>query len=510
MKRGVLLIIALVLVSVAYAQQCDYDPLCSPNVQSCGCGGLQTRYTLCEGGCSDWYPCNVSDTEAICDDTIDNDCDDLIDCADNDCNQELFCIDEDKDNYPLSVDCDDTNNNINPDAEELCNNIDDNCNNEVDEALEQQCGASDIGECAFGTETCMQGIWQGCNAILPQDEICDSLDNNCDGTIDEGCPEEPSPEPEPAQQISEPQAPEPVLIAEEPAPQPTPEPIEEERVVAIRECMDSDGDGFGIDCPQGFDCNDNDASINPKATEVCNNKDDNCNNRVDEQITRQCGTSNTGKCTLGTEQCTNGAWTGCTAVLPSDEVCENNIDDNCDGRIDEDCDVVISDEETALQKVLTTKFGRGNYNLDEYLEKHRKTKNFITVTKSSKIIKGKTEIKIEINPIQTLYNLTVFESIPKTIASSIDNIIFSMPPEIIQADPLFAWHFDELSEKTDLSYEIPGEIEDAAEKTETVTFAEHSTPIVRPWYFDLVPLLIIPVLGFMFIFFVELVHQKKK
>ena len=72
-------------------------------------------------------------------------------------------------------------------------------------------------------------------------------------------------------------------------------------VVADKVCyLDGDGDGFGVPgtvgtptcevCPQGtvdnnYDCNDNDAGINPGAMEVCDGEDNNCNTQTDEDLT---------------------------------------------------------------------------------------------------------------------------------------------------------------------------------------------------------------------------------
>ncbi len=93
------------------------------------------------------------------------------------------------------------------------------------------------------------------------------------------------------------------------------------------------GDGTET-CGNGLD-DDCDGKVDEGCTacvptgEICNNKDDDCDGIVDEDITRQCGT---GAC-LGTETCVNGVFVGCTAQMPTTEIC-NGLDDDCDGIAD--------------------------------------------------------------------------------------------------------------------------------------------------------------------------------
>jgi len=47
-------------------------------------------------------------------------------------------------------------------------------------------------------------------------------------------------------------------------------------------CNDLDGDGYGIGCAAGPDCNDRNRAIHPGAVETCNFIDDDCNGLVDE------------------------------------------------------------------------------------------------------------------------------------------------------------------------------------------------------------------------------------
>ncbi|MBN1941126.1 MAG: putative metal-binding motif-containing protein [Candidatus Diapherotrites archaeon] len=120
---------------------------------------------------------------------------------------EPSCVDADGDGFYEScnrtlLDCDDTDPSTYPGANEVCGDSKDNdCDNDVDEGCpcqtgdSRECGVSNIGECEFGTQACVDGVWGSCTgSIGPVTEICnDSKDNDCDGEVDEGCVSEQNP-----------------------------------------------------------------------------------------------------------------------------------------------------------------------------------------------------------------------------------------------------------------------------------------------------------------------------
>ncbi|MDI6736942.1 MAG: putative metal-binding motif-containing protein, partial [Nanoarchaeota archaeon] len=130
------------------------------------------------------------------------DCDDAVASCNSDCTGVAFA-DADGDlfgsqdvsaracdapeGYVLdSTDCDDTNAAINPGAIELCNGIDDNCNGTADEDL-TRADENVLGLCSRNTEVCSVGEWLDSETnYISVNETCDGLDNNCDGTVDEG------------------------------------------------------------------------------------------------------------------------------------------------------------------------------------------------------------------------------------------------------------------------------------------------------------------------------------
>ena len=250
---------------------------------------------------------------------------DLVCDQDSDCFPDQRCLnhtcrpchDMDRDGFPgtgegclesrSNWDCDDKNPDSFPGAEELCDGLDNNCDGQGDETLQTFCytgpeETKGVGLCRGGEQFCTNGVWGSCQGErLPTIlDSCDGLDNDCDNDIDEDC-----------------------------------------------DCADNDSDnypGTGTDCDTNdvnYDCDDRDASIHPNSTELCDNFDNNCNGLSDEYLTRECydgppQTIDVGRCRAGVETCIQGGWSDCEdAVLPGVGVICDGIDNDCDSETDE-------------------------------------------------------------------------------------------------------------------------------------------------------------------------------
>ena len=67
---------------------------------------------------------------------------------------------------------------------EVCDGVDNNCNGQIDESLGSlTCGT---GQCQRTVQSCIGGVQQTCSPGSPSAEICDGLDNNCNGQVDKG------------------------------------------------------------------------------------------------------------------------------------------------------------------------------------------------------------------------------------------------------------------------------------------------------------------------------------
>ncbi|MEE2756993.1 MAG: thrombospondin type 3 repeat-containing protein [Myxococcota bacterium] len=72
---------------------------------------------------------------------------------------------------------------------EQCNGEDDDCDGRIDEEVSgngSRCVTGDTGICAEGIQSCLEGNMLCTPNVSPRPEICDGIDNDCDGTIDEG------------------------------------------------------------------------------------------------------------------------------------------------------------------------------------------------------------------------------------------------------------------------------------------------------------------------------------
>ncbi len=164
-----------------------------------------------------------------------------------------------------NLDCDDAHAKVNPTAIEVCDGVDNDCNNQIDEGLTgiwyKDQDKDGYGNPFLSYDGCPKDGYVDnnldCSDANPKihpdaEEVCDTLDNNCDGQTDEG-------------------------------------------VTAIW-YADGDTDGFGNPnvfydgCPKSgyvsnnLDCDDTHSKVNPAATEVCDGIDNDCNGATDENL----------------------------------------------------------------------------------------------------------------------------------------------------------------------------------------------------------------------------------
>ena len=263
------------------------------------------------------------------------------------------CIDADGDGYGsgslcIGPDCDDSDDATNPDGSELCDGLDNDCDGVVDDGVRAPFWADGDGDTWGSGESTLYCVgaepagWVNrdgdcddvSNLRFPgRAEQCDSLDNDCDGDVDESLtrtffadvdgdgfgdatsPATYCPEAAPAGYVvssTDCQPENPVVF---PGAIELCDGIDNDCDVAIDEQTvsiypDVDGDGFGrtsgefLGCPPAGerwvttngDCDDSVATTYPGAVEICDARDSDCDGRVDEDTNLATDNSNCGTC----------------------------------------------------------------------------------------------------------------------------------------------------------------------------------------------------------------------
>ena len=181
------------------------DGVDAADVSSDAAGDLGTPCrTDVDCASSDCVDLGGGDVAGLCSDICgrDEDCPEGFDCvlvttsstdAERRCLPTDYCADGDEDGFGVGpgcsgVDCNDDDAAVNLGADEVCDGVDNDCDETVDENsadVGDDCSTGFEGVCAPGRTQCVDGGVQCVAFASPADEVCDGLDNDCDGSADE-------------------------------------------------------------------------------------------------------------------------------------------------------------------------------------------------------------------------------------------------------------------------------------------------------------------------------------
>lgn len=208
-----------------------------------------------------------------------------------------------------------------PPSTEVCDGLDNDCNGVID-GMTRSCytgpsATQDVGVCRAGSEACVavpgsgNEAWASCvGQVVPSSEICDALDNDCNGLVDDHVPDGLG------------------------------------HFTGDACCAHGTKCGTGV-CTEGaYVCAGSqvvcDGGIGP-SPEICDNLDNDCNGQTDDipGIGSACVLPNGCLGELACDFVTGGLVCDPTATA-NPEIC-NGVDDDCDGQIDEEPEVSQND-----------------------------------------------------------------------------------------------------------------------------------------------------------------------
>jgi len=324
----------------------DNEPLAFPGNPEVQCDGVDNDcdpgtvddtdndgdgVSVCSGDCDDTNTqINPAMVEVLCD-GLDNDCDAAT--SNN--------PDDDLDGQGVCGDCDDTDPYTYTGAPELCDGIDNDCDDAIDENVVYLDHFDDADGDGYGDPTEVQTACDGPPAGFVADngdcddgdasihpaaeEICDGLDQDCDGEIDEG-------------------------------------------LATTDWFADTDGDGYGdgedilnscdTSPPAGYsdvdgDCDPTDNTVFPDADEFCDGVDNDCDTEVDEEVVYRDVFADLDGDGFGDDNDTQSV---CEPETPAgwsedggdcddgDELVYPGAEEICDG-LDNDCDGALGPDE---------------------------------------------------------------------------------------------------------------------------------------------------------------------